>query len=134
MKEKVTSKRNILAIPALLNEVSIHPLTKVPEACFANDYSPISSGSSSPSDPSSVITETPDIWNYSTRGMHQTNNVKITSSLTKGKRKRILPYQYNRLIDVFHSTDTPSSEVRERLADELSMTKREVQVAVKYAL
>lgn len=134
MKEQVSSKRNILAIPALLNDVSIHPLTQVTEDYFRNNYSPISSGSSSPSDSNSVITEPSDLWNHSRTGMHQTNTGKITSALTKGKRKRILPYQYNRLMEIFQSTDTPSSEVRERLADELGMTKREVQVAVKYAI
>jgi ribosomal protein S24E len=31
-------------------------------------------------------------------------------------------------MDIFQQTDTPSSEVREHLAEELGMTKREVQV------
>lgn len=50
------------------------------------------------------------------------------SQLTKAKRKRISPGQYNRLIEIFDQTDTPSSEIRENLAEELDMTKREVQV------
>lgn len=135
---KNKGKRGHLAIPALLNDVSIHPLaqkTTLADNYFNNDYSPISSGSSSPSDCSSVITEPPDLWNHSRTGMHQTNTGKmIISSLSKAKRKRILPYQYNRLMEIFYSTDTPSSEVREKLADELGMTKREVQVAIKYSL
>jgi hypothetical protein len=47
---------------------------------------------------------------------------------TKAKRKRISTHQYNRLIEIFQQTDTPSSVMRESLADELNMTKREVQV------
>ncbi|ORE06462.1 homeobox-domain-containing protein [Rhizopus microsporus var. microsporus] len=46
----------------------------------------------------------------------------------KTKRKRITPAQYNRLMEIFDQTDTPSSEIRENLATELDMTKREVQV------
>ncbi|KAI8888010.1 homeobox-domain-containing protein, partial [Backusella circina FSU 941] len=46
----------------------------------------------------------------------------------KAKRKRISPAQYNRLMEIFDQTDTPSSEIRENLANELDMTKREVQV------
>ncbi|KAG1562533.1 hypothetical protein G6F49_000829 [Rhizopus delemar] len=44
------------------------------------------------------------------------------------KRKRITPAQYDRLVEIFEQTDTPSSDVRENLANELDMTKREVQV------
>jgi hypothetical protein len=44
------------------------------------------------------------------------------------KRKRITPAQYDRLMEIFEQTDTPSSDVRENLANELDMTKREVQV------
>ncbi|ORE21943.1 hypothetical protein BCV71DRAFT_168896, partial [Rhizopus microsporus] len=44
----------------------------------------------------------------------------------KAKRKRITPAQYNRLMEIFDQTDTPSSEIRENLATELDMTKREV--------
>ncbi|KAL0139366.1 Homeodomain-like DNA binding domain-containing transcription factor [Mucor lusitanicus] len=50
------------------------------------------------------------------------------SQLSKAKRKRISPAQYNRLMEIFDQTDTPSSEIRENLAIELNMTKREVQV------
>ncbi|KAI9362292.1 Homeodomain-like protein [Pilaira anomala] len=50
------------------------------------------------------------------------------SQLSKAKRKRISPAQYNRLMEIFDQTDTPSSEIRENLAQELQMTKREVQV------
>ncbi|ORX62292.1 homeobox-domain-containing protein [Hesseltinella vesiculosa] len=46
----------------------------------------------------------------------------------KAKRKRISTQQLNRLMAIFQQTDTPSSEVREQLANELDMTKREVQV------
>lgn len=154
----IHSRRSSLAISALLNEVSIdpmqHPLapntaTQLPwqhdvkfrpPHCLPMpspspmDYSPISSGSSSPNgsldsfsrQPS--ITEPPDLWSHSRTGMHQTNNGIIVSSLAKAKRKRILPHQYKRLMETFEKTDTPSSEIRSQLANELDMTKREVQV------
>ncbi|KAI8887919.1 homeobox, partial [Backusella circina FSU 941] len=48
--------------------------------------------------------------------------------LSKAKRKRILPHQYTRLMEMFEETDTPSSEIRAHLASELDMTNREVQV------
>jgi hypothetical protein len=56
------------------------------------------------------------------------------SQLSKAKRKRISPAQYNRLMEIFDQTDTPSSEIRENLADELDMTKREVQVKISIIL
>jgi hypothetical protein len=56
------------------------------------------------------------------------NDLKIISNHTKTKRKRISSSQYNRLMEVFDQTDTPSSEIRENLAAELDMSKREVQV------
>ncbi|KAG0177554.1 Mix paired-like homeobox [Apophysomyces sp. BC1034] len=69
------------------------------------------------------------MWDCPSTGTHQTNSGHIVvSSLAKAKRKRILPHQYNRLMYVFEQTDTPSSEMREQLAIELEMTKREVQV------
>lgn len=154
----INSRRSSLAISALLNDVSIdpmqHPLapnttTQLPwnhdvkfrlPSCLPlpspspMDYSPISSGSSSPNGSldsfsrHSSITEPPDLWSHSRTGMHQTNNGIIVSSLAKAKRKRILPHQYKRLMETFEKTDTPSSEIRSKLADELDMTKREVQV------
>ncbi|KAK4513682.1 Chitin synthase, class 7 [Mucor velutinosus] len=154
----IHNRRSSLAISALLNDVSIEPMqhplapntaTQLPwhhgvKCRLPNslpmpppspmDYSPISSGSSSPSgsldsfsrQPS--ITEPPDLWSHSRTGMHQTNNGIIVSSLAKAKRKRILPHQYKRLMEIFEKTDTPSSEIRSQLANELDMTKREVQV------
>ncbi|KAF7729322.1 Mix paired-like homeobox [Apophysomyces ossiformis] len=47
---------------------------------------------------------------------------------TKAKRKRITPEQFRRLSDLFERTDTPSYELREKVARELNMTNREVQV------
>jgi hypothetical protein len=138
------SRRHLLAISSLVNDVSIdpiqrqHPLTPnyqentcdyFTQQNYYYYHSPISSCSSSPDSRQSSITEPPDLWSHSTTGMHQALNGNIIiSSLSKAKRKRILPYQYNKLIQVFKSTDTPSSETRRRLADELDMTKREVQV------
>ncbi|KAI9262757.1 Homeodomain-like protein [Sporodiniella umbellata] len=52
----------------------------------------------------------------------------LNSSPVKNKRKRINASQYDRLMETFEQTDTPSSDVRENLAIELHMTKREVQV------
>ncbi|GAN04746.1 hypothetical protein MAM1_0072c04211 [Mucor ambiguus] len=154
----IHSRRSSLAISALLNDVSVDPMQHplAPNTATQSpwqhnvkfrppsglpmpspspmDYSPISSGSSSPSgsldsfsrQPS--ITEPPDLWSHSRTGMHQTNNGIIVSSLAKAKRKRILPHQYKRLMETFEKTDTPSSEIRSQLANELDMTKREVQV------
>lgn len=154
----IHNRRGSLAISALLNDVSIdpmqHPLApntttqspwhhevkfKLPSclpmpSSSPMDYSPISSGSSSPSGSLDSfsrqlsITEPPDLWSHSRTGMHQTNNGIIVSALAKAKRKRILPHQYKRLMETFENTDTPSSEIRSQLASELDMTKREVQV------
>lgn len=52
----------------------------------------------------------------------------VVCGITKGKRKRISPDQLRALVQVFKETDTPSSEVREKLAEQLDMSKREVQV------
>jgi hypothetical protein len=52
----------------------------------------------------------------------------VVCGITKGKRKRISPEQLKALLDVFQQTDTPSSELREKLAEDLNMSKREVQV------
>jgi Homeodomain len=48
----------------------------------------------------------------------------------KAKRKRITPEQLVDLLALFEKTDTPSFEVREKLANQLNMTNREVQVGV----
>jgi hypothetical protein len=71
--------------------------------------------------------------------MHKNKRLSISSLLNdngtdeeqqpKTKRKRITPAQYNRLMEIFDQTDTPSSEIRENLATELNMTKREVQAS-----
>ncbi len=102
------------------------------------NYSPISSGSSTPSDSnsssrqSSIHMEPPDLWSHSRTGMHQTTSGDIiVSSLSKARRKRILPYQYEKLMETFETTDTPSSEIRGQLAKELYMTKRELTVQLE---
>lgn len=46
----------------------------------------------------------------------------------KPRRKRISPEQFCLLTELFQQTDTPSHELRERLAKKLNMTNREVQV------
>ncbi|KAK4515713.1 uncharacterized protein ATC70_010666 [Mucor velutinosus] len=106
------NRRGSLAISALLNEDTIDPLRNdghMPSASL----SPIQSGSTSPT--SSQLPE------------HQ-DTASTQSQLSKAKRKRISPAQYTRLMEIFDQTDTPSSEIRENLAIELNMTKREVQV------
>jgi Homeodomain len=52
----------------------------------------------------------------------------VVCGITKGKRKRISPEQLKALLEVFEQTDTPSSQLREELAERLKMSKREVQV------
>lgn len=47
---------------------------------------------------------------------------------SKPKRKRISQEQFQRLSELFEQTDTPNYELREKLAAELNMTNREVQV------
>jgi len=56
------------------------------------------------------------------------NDGIVVCGIAKGKRKRISPEQLKALLEIFQKTDTPSSEVRERLAEQLNMSKREVQV------
>ena len=46
----------------------------------------------------------------------------------KPKRKRITPQQLEILVTAFENSDTPLYDIRERLAEELGMTNREVQV------
>lgn len=98
VQEGNTSRRGSLAISALLNEDTAAKLNQQASG-------DVSSGTTSPVSGSQTI-----------------------SSSSKVKRKRISPVQYNRLMEIFDQTDTPSSEIRENLADELKMTKREVQV------
>jgi hypothetical protein len=94
-------RRGSIAISTLLNDEPVEPLIKLDEVEESDHPSPMSSSAESP---------------------------KQSISLIKAKRKRISPAQYNRLMEIFDQTDTPSSEIRENLANELEMTKREVQV------
>ncbi|KAI8996818.1 homeobox domain-containing protein [Pilobolus umbonatus] len=55
----------------------------------------------------------------------QKNNAEIA---IKPKRKRISPEQLSALTELFQQTDTPSHDLREKLAKKLEMTNREVQV------
>lgn len=112
--EKNMSRRGSLAISALLNEDTIDPL-KTDHHLRSASRSPIKSGSTSP-----------------ISSQHQEQQETLNQSqLSKSKRKRISPAQYNRLMEIFDQTDTPSSEIRENLAIELNMTKREVQVCIE---
>jgi hypothetical protein len=51
-------------------------------------------------------------------------------AIKKPKRKRITPYQFGILSELFASTDTPSYQLREVTAEKLNMTNREVQVNI----
>ncbi|CAO3610897.1 unnamed protein product [Cunninghamella echinulata] len=94
------SRRNSLSISALLNDDSIDPILP----------------SSRPLTPEEK------------RENRKTWPGFVTEEVPKPKRKRTSTQQFNRLMAVYQQTDTPSSEVREQLAEELDMTKREVQV------
>ncbi|KAG2194916.1 hypothetical protein INT47_005592 [Mucor saturninus] len=62
---------------------------------------------------------------------HHQSGLKRQKKLSeehKPKRKRISPEQFCLLTQLFQQTDTPSHELRERLATKLEMTNREVQV------
>ncbi|CEP14928.1 hypothetical protein [Parasitella parasitica] len=109
------SRRGSLAISALLNEDAIDPVTNNGHL-RSRSLSSIKSGSASP---------TLSFQQQHEQEQHATSN---QSQLTKAKRKRISPAQYDRLMEIFDQTDTPSSEIRENVAIELNMTKREVQV------
>jgi len=61
----------------------------------------------------------------STTSNDQSNNQPVPQ---KVKRKRITQEQLQDLVAMFEQTDTPSYDVREKLAKKLSMTNREVQV------
>lgn len=163
-KQGAMSRRDSLAISALLNDVAVDPYrspdweqTRHHHRGGSHDYfsSRPNSGLMSSSVPSSPggprrerdVLYVPEpqkeqqrpttSWDPSTsvtpEGYHRRKTSKgniIVSSIAKAKRKRISQEQFQRLMEVFEQTDTPSSEVRENLAQELGMTKREVQVFI----
>ncbi|GAB5591976.1 hypothetical protein Unana1_06876 [Umbelopsis nana] len=49
-------------------------------------------------------------------------------STTKAKRKRITPDQFAQLMALFEHNDTPSYEIRDKLAGKIGMSNREIQV------
>ncbi|ORY92231.1 homeobox domain-domain-containing protein, partial [Syncephalastrum racemosum] len=62
---------------------------------------------------------------------HKRQSLRIKSHEevpVKPKRKRISPEQFQALSQLFEQTDTPNFELREKLAQKLKMTNREVQV------
>ncbi|CAO3618624.1 unnamed protein product [Cunninghamella blakesleeana] len=97
---KSSSRRNSLSISALLNDDSIDPILPTSRPL------------------------TPD----EKKENRKTWPGFLAEDVPKPKRKRTSTQQFNRLMAVYQQTDTPSSEVREQLAEELDMTKREVQV------
>ncbi|KAI9283669.1 homeobox domain-containing protein, partial [Umbelopsis sp. AD052] len=54
--------------------------------------------------------------------------LKKTLSTTKAKRKRITPDQFSQLMALFEHNDTPSYEIRDKLAGKIGMSNREIQV------
>ncbi|KAI9487302.1 MAG: hypothetical protein EXX96DRAFT_552604 [Benjaminiella poitrasii] len=103
-KKEFENRRSSLSISALLNKDVVEPVKAVKSL---ENRPPLSH---MPSSDTTATTSTSE------------------SHLFKAKRKRISPHQYSRLMETFNLTDTPSSEIRENLALELKMTKREVQV------
>ncbi|KAI8641850.1 hypothetical protein BD408DRAFT_483169 [Parasitella parasitica] len=61
-------------------------------------------------------------------GNNKRLRIKSHEVVNKPKRKRITPYQFTILSDLFASTDTPNYQLRENTASKLNMTNREVQV------
>ncbi|KAI9020890.1 homeobox domain-containing protein [Phycomyces nitens] len=129
------SRRSSLAISALLNDEPVDPIHPLPDHEMKKRYRVSWPGPSVPDQhlfnqyefgPPRIDPEI--LWRHSTTGIHRTSQGLIVSAISKAKRKRISPEQYQRLMQVFAQTDTPSSDAREKLAIELDMTKREVQV------
>ncbi|RUS17513.1 hypothetical protein BC938DRAFT_476227 [Jimgerdemannia flammicorona] len=59
-----------------------------------------------------------------------TTGAVVEAAAPKAKRKRITPEQLADLVALFEQTDTPSFEVREKLAKKLGMTNREIQMPI----
>jgi hypothetical protein len=55
---------------------------------------------------------------------------KKPTTTTKAKRKRITPDQFSQLMGLFEHNDTPSYEIRDKLASQIGMSNREIQVIV----
>ncbi|CAM0138496.1 hypothetical protein VKS41_007111 [Umbelopsis sp. WA50703] len=53
---------------------------------------------------------------------------KKPTTTTKAKRKRITPDQFSQLMGLFEHNDTPSYEIRDKLASQIGMSNREIQV------
>ncbi|ORZ03112.1 homeobox domain-domain-containing protein, partial [Syncephalastrum racemosum] len=87
-----------------------------------------SSVASSPGAARILSVPAPPTPNSADEQQHPPTAAHKGNTIAKAKRKRITPQQFERLMEVFDQTDTPSTEIREKLADELGMTKREVQV------
>lgn len=55
----------------------------------------------------------------------------VVAKPTKAKRKRITPDQFSQLMTLFEQNDTPSYEIRDKLAGKIGMSNREIQVKKK---
>ncbi|KAI7900492.1 uncharacterized protein BX663DRAFT_517821 [Cokeromyces recurvatus] len=129
-KREYENRRGSLSISALLNEDTIDPINSNPSIIIAENNQPLPSLPSPSPPPPPPPPPPPLLPPLSHRPSSDaiTTTTSTESHLSKAKRKRISPHQYSRLMETFHLTDTPSSEIRENLALELKMTKREVQV------
>ncbi|KAI8579424.1 hypothetical protein K450DRAFT_280825 [Umbelopsis ramanniana AG] len=58
----------------------------------------------------------------------RSTSIKKAMSTTKAKRKRITPDQFSQLMALFEHNDTPSYEIRDKLAGKIGMSNREIQV------
>jgi hypothetical protein len=56
----------------------------------------------------------------------------VVAKPTKAKRKRITPDQFSQLMTLFEQNDTPSYEIRDKLAGKIGMSNREIQVKKNY--
>ncbi|KAJ2964968.1 hypothetical protein NQZ79_g194 [Umbelopsis isabellina] len=155
---KPPDRRESLAISAILNEESIEPRSPPDTEMdldprwkrrtwpsFQTAFPPISDSPHRQDDPMQMVPAPSGLPPFLTTSQQSKSNSNqilvpeeatvrhlpdgiVVCGITKGKRKRISPDQLRALVQVFKETDTPSSEVREKLAEQLDMSKREVQV------
>ncbi|CAJ0834571.1 11460_t:CDS:2, partial [Entrophospora sp. SA101] len=90
-----------------------------------NNQSSLESATAIDVTPSTDLTSPIDVTSPSNTAAVDDNGQQ---SSQKVKRKRITQDQLIDLMSVFEKTDTPSYDVREKLAKKLKMTNREVQV------
>lgn len=140
-----STRRGSMAISALLNEESVEPLpTPAIERHYSQqffsddnenvDHLSVDRKTSSPSHTmsNSSVAGPNSAARIDNSVPKNESSASIPGTMAKAKRKRVTQEQFQRLMQVFEQIDTPSSEIRENLANELGMTKREVQVNPLY--